>query len=83
MTYQNAQRVTVTIPPELATFLDKYQGEAGISRSEAVVHAIKALQEQSLAEQYAELARERDPEDQIFLEGTTEGLNPKEGVWWE
>lgn len=82
MTHQNAQRVTVTIPPEVAEFLDKYQAGAGISRSEAMVRALRALQEQSLAEQYAELAQTVDPERTRFLEGNTDGLEAGNGSEW-
>lgn len=79
MTHSNAQRVTVTIPPEMAQFLDKYQAETGVSRSEAMVHGLQALQEKALAEQYAEYARSGEFVD---LE-TGEGLDPNEGAWWE
>ncbi|WP_339097677.1 ribbon-helix-helix domain-containing protein [Deinococcus sp. VB343] len=79
MTYQTAQRYTVTLSPELATYLDRYQAETKVSRSEALAHAVRALQEQQLAQQYAEYARSGEFVD---LE-SGDGLDPDEGVWWE
>ncbi|AZI41463.1 ribbon-helix-helix protein, CopG family [Deinococcus psychrotolerans] len=58
MTYETAQRVTVSLPSNLATYLDEYQKSHKLSsRSEAVAQAIEALREKQLAEEYAEYAR--------------------------
>ncbi|TSA84700.1 ribbon-helix-helix protein, CopG family [Deinococcus detaillensis] len=58
MTYETTQRVTVSLPPSLATYLDEYQKSHQLSsRSEAVAQAIEALREKQLAEEYAEYAR--------------------------
>ena len=78
MTYQTAQRYTVTLSPELATYLDKYQAETKVGRSEALAHAVRALQERQLAEQYAELARQRGPADNVLMEGYVDGLDASE-----
>ena len=79
MTYDTAQRVTVSLPPNLATYLDEYQKSHQLSsRSEAVVQAIQALREKQLAEEYAEYARSGEFVD---LE-TGEGLESEDGKLW-
>ncbi|WP_200853842.1 ribbon-helix-helix domain-containing protein, partial [Klebsiella pneumoniae] len=75
MTYQNAERMTISLPPDIARYIKDYQQTHGLeSRSEAFVKAVQALREQELAEQYTALARENDPERALFLEGNTDGL---------
>lgn len=82
MTYQNAQRITASLPPSLATFIDEYQKQTGTSKSEIIALGLKALQEKLLAEQYAALAAENDPERALFLEGNIDGLEPSDGSEW-
>ena len=78
MTYQNAQRVTASLPPNLATFLDEYQKQTGTSKSEIIALGLKALQEKLLAEEYAEYARSGEFVD---LEDG-EGLDEAEAKKW-
>lgn len=78
MTYQNAQRVTASLPPNLATFLDEYQKQTGTSKSEIIALGLKALQEKLLAEEYAEYARSGEFVD---LEDG-EGLDETEAKKW-
>lgn len=83
MTYQNAQRVTASLPPHLATFLDEYQKQTGTSKSEIIALGLKALQEKLLAEEYAAMAREHDPMYDIVLADLTDGLEPSDGNQWQ
>lgn len=83
MAYQNAERMTISLPPDIARYIKDYQQTHGLeSRSEAFVKAVQALREQELAEQYTALARENDPERGLFLEGNTDGLEPSDGSEW-
>ena len=83
MTYQNAERMTISLPPDIARYIKDYQQTHGLeSRSEAFVKAVQALREQELAEQYTALARENDPERALFLEGNTDRLEPSDGSEW-
>ena len=80
MTYDTTQRVTVSLPPTLANYLEEYQKTHQIgSRSEAVVQAIIALREKELAEAYADYARSGEF---IDLE-TGEGLEESDGKKWQ
>lgn len=83
MTYQNAERMTISLPPDIAKYIREYQQTHKLeSRSEAFVLAVRALREKELAEQYAALAAENDPERSLFLEGNTDGLEPSDGSEW-
>ena len=83
MTHQNAERMTISLPPDIARYIKDYQQTHGLeSRSEAFVKAVQALREQELAEQYTALARENDPERALFLEGNTDGLESSDGSEW-
>ena len=83
MTYQNAEHMTISLPPDIARYIKDYQQTHGLeSRSEAFVKAVQALREQELAEQYTALARENDHERALFLEGNTDGLEPSDGSEW-
>ncbi len=80
MTYDTTQRVTVSLPPTLANYLEEYQKTHQISsRSEAVAHAVIALREKELAEAYADYARSSEFVD---LE-TGEGLEEPGGKKWQ
>ncbi|MCY1701802.1 ribbon-helix-helix domain-containing protein [Deinococcus sp. SL84] len=83
MTYQNVERMSISLPPDIARYIKDYQQAHNLeSRSEAFVKAIQALREQELAEQYAALASENDPDRTLFLEGNTDGLEPSDGSEW-
>lgn len=83
MTPDPAQRMTISLPPDAARYLEQYQQTHHLSsRSEAVLKAIQALRDQQLAEDYAALARENDPERARLLEGNTDGLEPSDGSEW-
>ena len=83
MPYDTTQRITISLPPDAASYLEQYQQAHHLSsRSEAVLKAIQALREQQLAEDYAALARENNPERAAFLEGFTDGLEPSGGKEW-
>ncbi|WP_029482756.1 ribbon-helix-helix domain-containing protein [Deinococcus marmoris] len=83
MTTDSAQRMTISLPPDAARYLEEYQQSHQLaSRSEAVLKAIQALRDQQLAEDYAALARENDPERARFLEGNTDGLEASDGSEW-
>lgn len=57
MTYDSVQRITASLPPNIATFIDEYQKKTGASKSDIIVQGIRALQEKLLAEEYAAYAR--------------------------
>jgi metal-responsive CopG/Arc/MetJ family transcriptional regulator len=58
MAYDTAQRLTISLSPSLASYLENYQQAHHLaSRSEAVAHAVRALREKELAEAYADYAR--------------------------
>ena len=79
MSYETTQRVTVSLSPQLARYLDEYQKTHQIgSRSEAVAQAIQALREKQLAEEYADYARSGEFVD---LENG-DGLEPSDGHEW-
>ena len=83
MAYQNAERMTISLPPDIARYIKDYQQAHNLeSRSEAFVRAVQALREQELAEQYAALARENDSERAAFLEGNPDGLGTSDGSEW-
>lgn len=79
MSYENAQRLTVSLPSTLAAYLDTYQHAHHLpSRSEAVAHAIRALREKELADAYADHARSGQS---IDLENA-DGLQASDGSEW-
>ena len=83
MTYDTTQRMTISLPPDAARYLEQYQQANHLSsRSEAVLKAIQALRTQQLAEEYTALSREHDPERAAFLQGFTDGLEPSDGKEW-
>ena len=83
MTSDPAQRMTISLPPDAAHYLEQYQQAHHLSsRSEAVLKAVQALRDQQLAADYAALAREDNPERARFLEGNTDGLEPSDGSEW-
>ncbi len=75
MTYDTTQRITASLPPHLATFINDYQQRTGTSKSEIIALGLRALQEQLLAQEYAEYARSGEFVD---LE-TGDGLETGEG----
>lgn len=83
MTTDAARRMTISLPPEAARYLEEYQQANHLgSRSEAVLKAVQALRDQQMAEDYAALARENDPERARFLEGNTDGMESSDGSEW-
>ena len=78
MTYRNAQRITASLPPNLATFIDEYQKQTGTSKSEIIALGLKALREKLLADEYAEYVRSGEI---IDLEDG-EGLDETEAKQW-
>ena len=60
MAHEQKKRITASLPPHLATFIDDYQQRTGTSKSEIVALGLRALQEQLLAEEYAEYARSEE-----------------------
>ncbi|PTA68814.1 hypothetical protein [Deinococcus arcticus] len=77
MTYETAQRITASLPPHLAAFVDEYQQRTGTSKSEIIAMGLRALKEQLLAEEYAEYARSGEFVD---LE-TGDGLDNEAAQW--
>lgn len=77
MTSDKAHRLTASLPPHIAAFINEYQKRTGTSKSDIVVQGIRALQEKLLAEEYAEYARSGEFTD---LE-SGEGLEDEAAQW--
>ncbi|WP_216321335.1 ribbon-helix-helix domain-containing protein [Deinococcus aestuarii] len=78
MTGDEARRVTVTLPAALVAYLDEYrQTHALASRSEAVAHAVRGLQEKELVERANEADRPAVERALRLLGGSPLGLKVK------
>ena len=72
----NAVRISATLPPELANFLDEYQAVHALeSRSAALAEAVMALREQSLQEAYRELGDAQRAGLETYPPDNTDGLD--------
>lgn len=71
-----ATRISATVPPELADFLDEYQRSRGLdSRSAALADAIRALQERELLDAYAELGKAQQAGAEVYPPDNSDGLD--------
>lgn len=71
----NATRISATLPPDLATFLDKYQETHKLgSRSAALADAIRALRDQTLQDAYRELGEAQQSGRETYPADNFDGL---------
>ena len=79
-----ASKISVSIPADLFQFLQSYQEEHEVSRSEVIAKGLKKLKEQELARAYKEHAEEwqNDP-DRLFWDSAAidDGLDSEESTW--
>lgn len=77
-------KFSVSIPADLTHFLEQYQKDHSVSRSEAVAKGLEKLREQELARAYKEHAEdwENDP-DRAFWDAAAvdDGLDSEESSW--
>ena len=78
-------KFSVSVPAELASFLEAYREEHGLSsRSEVVTKGLEALREQALAEAYRDHAVQwREDPDRDFWDAAAvdDGLDSEESEW--
>lgn len=57
-----SQKLSISLPPSLVTFVEHYQAIAGLqSRSMVIAEALKLLQERELEKAYRDGSEEVDP----------------------
>ena len=72
----NAVRISATLPPELASFLDEYQAAHALdSRSAVLARAVAVLREQELYEAYRELGDAQRAGLETYPPDNTDGLD--------
>ena len=80
---QSSTKLSVSIPTELAVFLETYMREHGLrTKSSVVEQALEALKLQELEREYAEAAADKEYLAEFALwDGTTgDGITPED---WE
>lgn len=79
--HPTVSKISVSVPADLMSFLERYQQEHGVSRSEAVAKGLEKLREDELAASYRDHAKEwkRDP-DRVFWDtaAVDDGLDGNE-----
>ncbi|WP_407540853.1 hypothetical protein Q0M94_05565 [Deinococcus radiomollis] len=77
----NAVRISATLPPELASYLDEYQAAHALeSRSAALAKAVVALREQELHGAYRELGDAQRAGLETYPPDNTDGLDSFGGL---
>lgn len=79
-----AAKFSVSIPAELARFVDGYQQEHGLSRSEVISMGLEKLREAALADAYRDEAKVRQEGGDVDFWDTAavdDGLNGEESPW--
>lgn len=77
-------KFSISIPADLTHFLEQYQKDHGISRSEAVAKGLEKLREQELADAYREHAKDwqNDPDKEFWdTAAVDDGLDSEESTW--
>ncbi len=69
---------TISLPPDLAQFVERFQHDHALSRSEVIAQSLRAMQEAELAAAYQAHAKDNDP-DQKFWDtaALTDGLEER------
>ena len=76
-----AEKVTISLPAPLLSFVTQYQESHHLSRSEVIQEAIKAFQDAELARSYRESAAELMA-DPLFDLDSGHGLSPDDEAKW-
>ncbi|MDB5044046.1 MAG: hypothetical protein JWQ08_96 [Deinococcus sp.] len=76
-----AEKVTVSLPTPLLSFVTAYQESHHLSRSEVVQQALQAFQEAELARAYRESAAEMQA-DSLFDTDSGHGLSASAEAAW-
>ena len=79
-----ASKFSVSIPADLTRFLEQYQKEHGLSRSEAITKGLKKLREQELANAYRDHAQDwqNNPDKGFWdIAALDDGLDSDESGW--
>ena len=78
-------KFSVSIPADLADFLERYQEERGLSsRSEVIARGLEMLRDEALAEAYKDHAQawQRDPDKDFWdAAAVDDGLDAGESSW--
>lgn len=79
------EKISISLPAELAAFLERYREEHDLrSRSEVVVRGLEKLRDEALADAYSRHAEEwRSDPDREFWDSAAvdDGLDSDESVW--
>ena len=82
--YTTAFKFSVSIPARLSSFVERYQQEHGVSRSEVIARGLERLYDEELASAYREHAEawEEDP-DRAFWDAAAvdDGLDDGKAGW--
>ena len=71
----NATRISATLPPDLAAFLDQYQETHHLSsRSAVLAEAVRALRDQTLQDAYRELGEAQRSGQEAYPADNLDGL---------
>jgi Arc/MetJ-type ribon-helix-helix transcriptional regulator len=57
---------TISLPPDLAKFVEQFQHDHALSRSEVIAHSLRIMQEAELAAAYKAHAQENDPDREFW-----------------
>lgn len=76
-----AEKITISLPASVLSFVTEYQQSHQISRSEVIQQALKALREAELARAYREAAEEMRS-DPLFDLDPSHGLSPSTEDRW-
>jgi predicted transcriptional regulator len=57
---------TISLPPDLARFVEQFQHDHDLSRSEVIAQSLRVLQEVELAIAYQAHAQENDPDREFW-----------------
>ncbi|MBS3966110.1 MAG: hypothetical protein KGZ60_02480 [Truepera sp.] len=81
---QNAtQNVNLRLPGYLLAYLEQYQKQHGLTRTEVIIKAIQTLREQELIEGYKALSSEyRRKPDPLAQKPSRDGLEPSSEEDW-
>lgn len=76
-----AEKVTISLPAPLLSFITQYQESHHLSRSEVIQEAVKAFREAELARAYQESGAELRA-DPLFDLDSGHGLSPSGEAKW-
>jgi Arc/MetJ-type ribon-helix-helix transcriptional regulator len=57
---------TISLPPDLARFVEQFQHDHALSRSEVIAQSLRVMQEAELAAAYQAHAKDNDPDSEFW-----------------